>query len=150
MKTTIYSILALTLCFCSPKTKTINELDWLIGTRSTEQNGQIIYESWIKTNDQLLSGKSFFIENNDTNILETIEIKIIDNETFYCPAVVDQNDGESVLFKLTSTDPTKLIFENAQHDFPNKICYNQEGKNINAWIEGKGRKIPFYMNEIIR
>src|SRR3989338_7250347 len=97
----ITTILLLTsLCFCSPKTITINDLDWLIATRSTEQNGQIIYESWSKINEQLLSGKSFFIENNDTIILETIEIKIIDNETFYCPAVVDQNDGESVLFKL--------------------------------------------------
>lgn len=148
MKTTIGSILLLTLCFCSPKTKTINELDWLLGTRSTEQNGQLIYENWIKTNDQLLSGKSFFVENNDTTVLETIEIKIIDNETFYCPAVVDQNDGEAVLFKLTSTDPTHLVFENAQHDFPNKICYNQEGNNINAWIEGGDKKIPFYMKEI--
>lgn len=148
MKIIIYSLLVLTLCFCSPKTKTINELDWLIGSRSTEQNGQIIYESWVKTNDQLLSGKSFFVENNDTNILETIEIKIIDNETFYCPAVVDQNDGESVLFKLTSTDPTKLVFENAQHDFPKKICYYQEGNNINASIEGNGKKIPFYMKGI--
>ena len=99
----ITTILLLTsLCFCSPKTITINDLDWLIATRSTEQNGQIIYESWIKINEQLLSGKSFFIENNDTIILETIEIKIIDNETFYCPLVVDQNDREAVLFKLTS------------------------------------------------
>jgi serine/threonine protein kinase len=79
---------------------------------------------------------------------DEIEIKIIDNETFYCPAVVDQNDGESVLFKLTSTDPTKLVFENAQHDFPKKICYYQEGNNINASIEGNGKKIPFYMKGI--
>lgn len=148
MKIIIYSLFVLTLCFCSPKTKTINELDWLIGTRSTEQNGQIIYESWIKTNDQLLSGKSFFVENNDTNILETIEIKIIDNETFYCPLVVDQNDGEAVLFKLISSDPTKPVFENTLHDFPKKIVYIKEGNNINAWVEGNGKKIPFYMKSL--
>ena len=47
----ITTILLLTsLCFCSPKTITINDLDWLIATRSTEQNGQIIYESWSKIN----------------------------------------------------------------------------------------------------
>jgi len=148
MKITIGSILLLTLCFCTPKAKTINELEWLVGSRSMEQNGQVIYETWNKTNDQLLVGKSYFIENNDTTILEAIEVKIIDNETFYCPAVVNQNDGEAVLFKLTSTNPTQLVFENAQHDFPNKICYNQEGKNINAWIEGGDKKIPFYMKEL--
>ena len=142
----ITTILLLTsLCFCSPKTITINDLDWLIATRSTEQNGQIIYESWSKINEQLISGKSFFIENIDTTILETIEIKKIDNETFYCPKVVDQNDGEAVLFKLTSSDPTKLVFENAQHDFPKKICYYKEGNNINAWIEGNGKKLSFYL-----
>ena len=93
----------------------------------------------------MISGKSFFIENIDTTILETIEIKKIDNETFYCPKVVDQNDGEAVLFKLTSSDPTKLVFENAQHDFPKKICYYKEGNNINAWIEGNGKKLSFYL-----
>ena len=148
MKLIIFSLLVLTLCFCSPKTKTINELDWLIGTRSTEQNGQIIYESWVKTNDQLLSGKSFFVENNDTNILETIEIKIIDNETFYCPAVSNQNEGKAIEFKLTSDNPNKLIFENPDHDFPKKIVYIKEGNNINAWIEGNGKKIPFHMKGI--
>lgn len=148
MKTIFSSILLLTLCFCTPKAKTINKLEWLIGSRSMEQNGQVIYETWSKTNDQLLSGKSFFVENKDTTVLETIEIKIIDNETFYCPTVVNQNDGEAVLFKLTSTNPTQLVFENAQHDFPNKICYNQEGKNINAWIEGGDKKIPFYMKAL--
>ncbi|MGE0561652.1 MAG: DUF6265 family protein [Flavobacteriales bacterium] len=148
MKITISSLLVITLCFCTSKTKTINELEWLVGTRSMEQNGQVIYESWNKINDQLLSGKSFFVENNDTTVLETIEIKIIDNETFYCPAVVNQNDGEAVLFKLTSNNPSQLVFENNQHDFPNKICYNREGKNINAWIEGSDKKIPFYMKAL--
>lgn len=149
MKLISYSLLALTLCFCSPKpTVTIADLDWIIGTRSTPQDNMLIYESWSKTNDELLSGKSYYTENSDTMLLETIEIKQRDNEIYYCPAVSNQNEGKAIEFKLTSKNPNELIFENPEHDFPKKIVYIKEGDNINAWIEGDGKKVSFYMNNI--
>lgn len=148
MKKIITLLLLLPLCFCTPKSKTLTDLDWIIGTRSMQQGDQTIYESWTKTNNELFSGKSFFITNNDTTILETIEIKVIDNEIYYCPSVVNQNDGKPVQFKLTSTQPDKLVFENSEHDFPKKICYNKDASNIDAWIEGDDKKIPFYMKGV--
>ncbi|HRN40690.1 MAG TPA: DUF6265 family protein [Vicingus sp.] len=134
---------------CSQKpTVTIADLDWIIGTRSSQQDQMLIYESWSKTSDELLTGKSYYTENGDTMLLETIEIKQIDGELFYCPAVSNQNEGKAIEFKLTSNKPNHLIFENPEHDFPKKIVYIQEGNNINAWIEGDGKKIPFFMTKI--
>lgn len=149
MKLITYTLLTLTLCFCTPKpTVTIADLEWIIGTRSSAQENMLIYESWSKTNDELLSGKSYYTENGDTMLLETIEIKQIDGELFYCPAVSNQNEGKAIEFKLTSKNPNELVFENPDHDFPKKIVYIKEGNNINAWIEGDGKKIPFYMKWI--
>lgn len=134
---------------CSQKpTITIADLEWIIGTRSSAQENMLIYESWSKTNDELLSGKSYYTENGDTMLLETIEIKQIDGELFYCPAVSNQNNGQAIEFKLTSKKPNELVFENPEHDFPKKIVYIQEGNNINAWIEGDGKKIKFYMQHL--
>ncbi|MBX2959595.1 MAG: hypothetical protein KF732_06515 [Flavobacteriales bacterium] len=134
---------------CSQKpTVTIADLDWIIGTRSSQQDQMLIYESWSKTSDELLTGKSYYTENGDTMLLETIEIKQIDGELFYCPAVSNQNEGKAIEFKLTSKNPNELVFENPKHDFPKKIVYIQEGNNINAWIEGDGKKISFYMSTI--
>lgn len=146
-------ILFYTICLvaisCSQKpTITISDLEWIIGTRSSVQENMMIYESWSKTNDELLSGKSYYTENGDTMLLETIEIKQIDGELFYCPAISNQNEGKAIEFKLTSKNPNELVFENPNHDFPKKIVYIKEGNNINAWIEGDGKKIPFYMSTI--
>ena len=42
------------------------------------------------------------------------------------------------------------MFENPNHDFPQKISYKNEDGNLHAWIEGPGKdgnwkKIDFYM-----
>jgi len=141
--------ISLLIIACSQKpTVTIADLDWIIGTRSSQQDQMLIYESWSKTSDELLTGKSYYTENGDTMLLETIEIKQIDGEIFYCPAVSNQNDGQAIEFKLTSKKPNELIFENPEHDFPKKIVYIKDGNNINAWIEGEGKKVPFYMTKI--
>lgn len=146
---TILTSISLLVIACNQKpTVTIADLDWIIGTRSSQQDQMLIYESWSKTSDELLTGKSYYTENGDTMLLETIEIKQIDGELFYCPAVSNQNEGKAIEFKLTSNKPNHLIFENPEHDFPKKIVYIQEGNNINAWIEGDGKKIPFFMTKI--
>lgn len=146
---TILTSISLLVIACNQKpTVTIADLDWIIGTRSSQQDQMLIYESWSKTSDELLTGKSYYTENGDTMLLETIGIKQIDGELFYCPAVSNQNEGKAIEFKLTSKNPNELVFENPEHDFPKKIVYIQEGNNINAWIEGDGKKVPFYMTKI--
>lgn len=146
---TILTSISLLVIACNQKPNvTIADLEWLIGTRSSQQDQMLIYESWSKTSDELLTGKSYYTENGDTVLLETIEIKQLDGELFYCPAVSNQNGGQAIEFKLTSKNPNHLIFENPEHDFPKKIVYIKEGNNINAWIEGDGKKVPFYMTKI--
>ncbi|MBV6484679.1 MAG: hypothetical protein KFKLKKLM_01189 [Flavobacteriales bacterium] len=145
----ILTSISLLIIACSQKpTVTIADLDWIIGTRSSQQDQMLIYESWSKTNEELLTGKSYYTENGDTVLLETIEIKQVDNELYYCPAVSNQNGGQAIEFKLTSKKPNQLVFENPEHDFPKKIVYIKDGNNINAWIEGDGKKVPFYMTKI--
>jgi hypothetical protein len=145
----LLSSICLLAIACSQKpTIHLSDLEWLIGVRSIEQDQMLIYESWSKTSDELLTGKSYYTENGDTMLLETIEIKQIGGEIYYCPAVSNQNDGQAIEFKLTSKKPNELVFENPEHDFPKKIVYIQEGNNINAWIEGDGKKVSFYMQHL--
>jgi hypothetical protein len=143
--TLFYSICLLAIACSQKPIIHLSDLEWLIGVRSIEQDQMLIYESWSKTSDELLTGKSYYTENGDTMLLETIEIKQVDGEIYYCPSVSNQNDGKAIEFKLTSKKTNELVFENPEHDFPKKIVYIQEGNNINAWIEGDGKKVPFYM-----
>ncbi len=125
----------------------INQLNWLLGSRQMEAGEEIIMETW-EQNNEILEGKSYAISGGDTTLTETIQIKELEGKLYYIPLVFDQNGGVEVKFELKSDNPEQLVFENLAHDFPKKICYYKDGKNINAWIEGGDKKIDFYLTVI--
>jgi hypothetical protein len=44
-------------------------------------------------------------------------------ELLYIPAVRDQNDGLGISFRLITINEKDLVFENAEHDYPQRISY---------------------------
>lgn len=145
IKVLLFPLLTIFLFGCSSKEPIkLNQLQWLLGNREVVVDNQIIIETWEQENDSMLIGKSFVANQYDTALTETIQIVQRENIIYYIPLVFNQNEGAPVLFELISDNPEQLVFENTEHDFPNRICYYKEGKNINAWIEGGGKKIDFY------
>ncbi|QDW27378.1 hypothetical protein FFJ24_022110 [Pedobacter sp. KBS0701] len=108
-----------------------------------------IVEQWKQNPDKTLSGKSYRINaKGDSLLTETLQIRKIGKDVFYCSTVAHQNEGKEVCFKLISTKDQIYIFENVAHDFPQRIVYQNQGKNeMLAWIEGelkgKSRKSEF-------
>ena len=59
------------------------------------------------------------------------------DDLFYIPTVKNQNNGEPVSFKLVSGKNGEFVFENKQHDFPQRIIYrNPNPDSLYARIEG--------------
>jgi len=110
--------------------------------------GKII-EQWMQDPDQSLSGKSYRINaKGDSLLTESLKIKKIGKDTFYCSTVAGQNEGKETCFKLITTKDETYVFEDKTHDFPQRIVYQNQGKNdLLAWIEGelngKSRKSEF-------
>ena len=108
-----------------------------------------IVEQWSQVSDKILKGKSYRVNaKGDSVLTEILQIRKIGKDVFYCSTVADQNDGKEVCFKLISTKGQIYIFENVAHDFPQRIVYQNLGKNeMLAWIEGelngKSRKSEF-------
>lgn len=141
----ILSLVLIILTGCSQKYQIdISELNWIIGSRKAVVNDNLIIEKWEQENDTVLIGKSYVATVEDTVLMETIQIVQTSETIYYIPTVFDQNDGKPVKFKLKSSDPEQLIFENLDHDFPQRIYYYRKGKNLNAWIEGNDKRIEFY------
>ncbi|MCB9361319.1 MAG: hypothetical protein H6588_08460 [Flavobacteriales bacterium] len=141
----LFVVVLIFLTSCTPKeTINLNQLNWLLGSREMVANNNLILETWEQENDTLFVGKSYNVTQYDTTLTETIQIIQKGNIIYYIPLVFNQNGGEPVLFELIPEHPEQLIFENKEHDFPNKICYYKDGENINAWIEGGDKKIDFY------
>ena len=141
----LFIVVLIFITSCTPKeTISLNQLNWLLGSREMVAGNDLIIETWEQENDTLFIGKSYNVTQYDTTLTETIQIIQQGKIIYYIPLVFDQNGGEPVLFELKSEQPEQLIFENKEHDFPNRICYYKDGDNINAWIEGGDKKIDFY------
>jgi hypothetical protein len=97
-----------------------------------------ITESWEKTKDGM-AGKSYRHKlNGDSSLTESVDIKIIDNTWNYCVTAHEKGNEGKTNFKLVSFSDGTYIFENKQHDFPQRVIYQDKGKDaLLAWIEGE-------------
>jgi len=92
------------------------------------------YEEWKVINDSELTGIGFSIEEGDTIISEKLYLKKFADTWAYVALPVNQT---ITLFALTEYSESKFVFENKEHDYPQRIIYEftADGK-LNAAIEG--------------
>jgi len=81
-------------------------------------------EIWVKIDDATLHGSGLKLSGTDSILLERIELVSRENQIFYIPTVPDQNNALPVPFKLVQSEGNKFIFENPEHDFPQRITYH--------------------------
>jgi hypothetical protein len=140
MKYFIYIFLFVSFNSCNQnieQNNSIGRLNWLIGNWKTVADKTTTFEIWTKLNDSTFSGKSFSIYGKDTLFSETISLKQSKNCLFYIPTVKDQNNQKPVKFKFVGCKQGEFIFENREHDFPQRIIYkNPQIDFLCARIEG--------------
>jgi hypothetical protein len=104
------------------------------GKWQMETDGAEIFEEWIVSGETELTGKSFSIDDGNEYISEILYLKKFGEQWAY----VAVPEGQSItLFALVEYTPKKFIFENKEHDFPQRIIYefHKDGK-LTAAIEG--------------
>lgn len=127
-KINIFIVIGGLLLFCAwttQQTNDISKVQWLVGTWKNKTTRGIIYETWIKKNENELSGKSYTKKGNDTIVFENIRLVKERDGLFYIPTVKGQNDNLPVRFAMKTISETQLIFENPNHDFPQVISYQK-------------------------
>ena len=154
MKLYLYLILVICFISCKQETKESSsvtkeakiqptDFSWLVGSwkRVGEKGGKQTYETWNKEDDSTYIGMSCTLKNGDTTWREDIVLSL--NEDSWDFAVSLMGNDEPTVFNLTTIEKEKFICENEANDFPKKIEYHREGKNLNAVISGGGPSIPF-------
>ena len=112
-------------------------LDAILGTWKMETRRGPMFQQWTRANNEKFQGKSFRLNNLDTLVMERIELSYSGGSIVYSPIVTGQNDGKAVEFKLISNTGSRFVFENKEHDFPQRIIYHFKSKDsLNARIEG--------------
>lgn len=119
------------------------KLAWLEGTwlRTNPPAGQSGSERWFKSSPSELQGHGVTFNGQDTLFVEKLRIMINEDRLYY---VVDVPENQQpVFFKLTEITKAGFVFENPDHDFPQKIVYQVENGKLKATVSGNNKSLDF-------
>jgi hypothetical protein len=118
--------------------------EWLLGSWGDTTPQGALSEKWEKVNDSVMHGESYFVVGGkDTVFAETIALTSEKGKLAYTVTVPGQNNEKPVRFDLTASTENQLVFENPQHDYPNKIVYNKiTNDSLTAEISGMQKGKP--------
>lgn len=127
------------------RTDPMQKLGKLQGTWMSDDGEGGLYETWKSGKGGVLHGVSYKINGSDSIIYERVELKKDSGRAWY---IVTATDGTApVRFGLIGSDDRGFIFENKQHDFPQRIIYRfVNDDSIAARIEGDQKGVTRYVD----
>ena len=134
LKKIIFVVLLTTSLTTEAQQNDIEQFNWLNGLwQGTSGEGKL-EETWQKKSEYLLEGQGYYILNEDTVVREYMRFEKI-NQYWCFIAVI--NEKPPILFHLIENGPEKWVFENKEHDFPQRVVYSKTNNGtLLAWIEG--------------
>lgn len=126
----------------SCKTK-IEKPNFLIGNwkRLNDSIGKSTYENWNKN----FSGLGYTLKGKDTIFKENLAIVSINDEQ---SLVVTGVNEKPTYFKVTSLTENSITCENEQNQFPKKIRYWLENKQLHAKVSNDDFAINFVFEKV--
>jgi hypothetical protein len=115
----------------------LDALAWLEGSWERETKSGLVVESWRPVSTRTMEGSVRRIgPDGESRETESILIAQMGGELFYIPR--PGGNPLPVAFKRVESSATRVVFENRDHDFPQRIGYErQEDGSLLAWIEGE-------------
>lgn len=111
----------------------IARVSWLQGCWRMNVNGQTVDEQWMAPAGGAMLGISRTVKADKLVEYEFVLLRERGGTLVYIAHPSGQTGGE---FPLKSVDDESITFENAAHDFPQRIGYRRRGDRLDAWIEG--------------
>lgn len=110
----------------------VADLGWMSGRWETAAGERWTEESWSSPRAGMLIGYSRSGRGEAAREFEFLRIQAGADGTL---AYIAQPGGRPpVAFRLVSASGTEAVFENPQHDFPQRIRYVREGDTLTATI----------------
>jgi hypothetical protein len=118
-------------------------LRFLTGCWTLESKGASIDESWSRAAGGMMAGYSRKVRGDRLIALEFLKIEPRDGRLAYVPLI----RGKETVFRAVKIAEGEAIFENPEHDFPQRIIYRKNDTGLLARIESldgkKGTEYPY-------
>ena len=112
---------------------TLSELAWLTGNWTGLQNGLDMEESWLAPKGNTMIGVHRDVKDDRTVSFEFFRIEATAEGITYWAS---PKGKPATPFRLIESSGKRVVFENAQHDFPQRVIYWLADDNLHAKIEG--------------
>ncbi|MEO5645027.1 MAG: DUF6265 family protein [Bacteroidia bacterium] len=140
----LISAAAIVLIFssCGNSNGKVDDISWMIGSwQGTDVNTVIFNESWQREGKGFIGFGCSMSPAGDTLFKENLKIELVEGTPYYIVTIPPKK--EPVLFKMISGDEHNAIFENRDHDFPQRISYLlQENNKLTVKLEGIEKGTP--------
>lgn len=126
---------------------TIADFAWLAGCWDGSSGSRESLEQWMKPSGQTMLGMSRTVANGKTVAYEFMQIREQDGEIFFIAKPSGQAEAS---FRLVKYADQEAVFENPQHDFPQRVIYKLEKDGtlaaaIEGASKGKDKRFDFPM-----
>lgn len=116
------------------KERSLDELSWLIGCwRHESPRGTVMQERWRRVSADTLWGASVTLRGDSIIASERLHIVLREQTFVYIAVPSGQQRAE---FTASTAHGYLAVFENAVHDFPQRIIYRPAGDSLHARIDG--------------
>jgi hypothetical protein len=121
---------------------TLDSLYWMLGEWQQDHGKKITTETWTKLSPSTYEGFGQTVLKSEDKItfIESLRIIEMSGEVFYL-AKVSHNEFP-ISFKLSECSNNSVVFENANHDFPQKIVYqlSKDGLILTVTVSNNDRQ----------
>lgn len=116
-----------------PQSTGIERIAWLQGCWEAVSAERTIEEHWMAPRGNSMLGVSRTVRGDSLVAYELVVVREQGDQLVYQAHPSGQASAE---FVSRVVDEESVVFENLQHDFPQRVGYRREGQALLAWIEG--------------
>ena len=111
----------------------VQSLAWMGGTWVSDSPRGTVTESWVGPANGMLAAVNLTALGNGRDTYEFLRIANTGTGLSY---FASPGGIKPVEFAMKESGPQRIVFENAAHDFPQRILYWRDGADLMARIEG--------------
>jgi Domain of unknown function (DUF6265) len=121
--------------FAQTSKHSINDLSFLSGCWELKTNGREVNEQWMKPSGGVMLGMGRTVANGSVREYEFTQIREEKDGAIYY--VAKPSGQPEASFKLLKLQNKEAVFENLEHDFPQRVIYRaQPDGSLFARVEG--------------
>jgi hypothetical protein len=122
----------------------IATVGWLQGCWQTPAGDRVVEEQWTAPRAGIMLSMGRTVRGNQLVEYEWVLLREHDGMLEY---EAHPSGQPSAVFTAGTATANDVVFENAAHDFPQRVGYKRDGDSLLAWVEGttngKSRRVEF-------